>query len=595
MSFLNSELENQLTARFKKVLADEYYVKDPETGNFIPLTGSGDDLELPYWIQNNSANFDNSIKNTKIDIDGVEVNNQNKGTFLSEDKLTFGDSTGNVSLEKSDVQMLKELQTIGYTNPAHASKMFIYNSATNRYASTIWRNYLDPASIQIPNPSTPLTRLMQDGLTIRNSMEALGTNISVSSQNITLGNRDAVGFTISNTKPRGVFSADYLRMYGINEGIYTSLTNNGLEMRMGIDIASLTLPMLQDLEKFNLKAQETATGADRLVAYNPGTKDYKLIETPSGGEPLPAYIQPENIEFSTPFQNHKISFNETSLVDKTGKNITSISSGQINVGRSDETDTSIDSDYPNISMDYTGKISFHDGNYDISSIDFSKARTLERLNAATTTTNLSNSEMIIYNNSTSQYHKAAIPTSNPTTYYFRVPDYTGIFANDVYTRNSWFPRLSRIGTPENPRENIYNSAIGSFDGPIPNPVRNFNINVGDSLILDFTQTVGGQPDDASAFFDTWYVLNISSSTGTKKIIEATLLNSQMNSDVYPEFVDIKTTVSGEVRFRFNGFTTEGETTKVLKKTIRDPFRGKLKLTLLSDDYDTLPTPTVNYS
>jgi hypothetical protein len=84
MSFLNENLPNDLSSRFKKIYSDEFWIKS-ENGSFIPFQpGGGGESTLPYYVKPDKIKLENESNSTEVLESGININNQ----VLNENNLT---------------------------------------------------------------------------------------------------------------------------------------------------------------------------------------------------------------------------------------------------------------------------------------------------------------------------------------------------------------------------------------------------------------------------------------------------------------------------------------------------------------------------
>ena len=134
MSFLYyNDTDPDTRAIFKAIKADEYLVKDPDTNEYIPFTGGGGEVELPYWVQPNAASLGSSeSKKTTITSEFVDVVNNldDTASSLSASQLVFGDSTGNSSLTKASIDAANRVRDVALDATPASRKMLLYDTAT---------------------------------------------------------------------------------------------------------------------------------------------------------------------------------------------------------------------------------------------------------------------------------------------------------------------------------------------------------------------------------------------------------------------------------------------------------------------------------
>lgn len=146
MSFLYYNDKTPHTkAIFKSLKADEYWVKDPVTGDYIPLSGGGGTPgELPYYLKANSIKVEGEGTSTLIDSNSIDVNDltEEKGASLLADRLIFGESGNNSSLTKGDVDFYSKLKNvedgalITNTTAAAGTVPVVYNPTTKAFAKS---------------------------------------------------------------------------------------------------------------------------------------------------------------------------------------------------------------------------------------------------------------------------------------------------------------------------------------------------------------------------------------------------------------------------------------------------------------------------
>jgi hypothetical protein len=74
MSFLNDSIQNDLSCRFNKITGDQFFIKDQESGNYVPFLPGGGSGEVPYYIKPDKIKLENESKFTEILESGVNIN-----------------------------------------------------------------------------------------------------------------------------------------------------------------------------------------------------------------------------------------------------------------------------------------------------------------------------------------------------------------------------------------------------------------------------------------------------------------------------------------------------------------------------------------
>jgi hypothetical protein len=111
MSFWNPSQPNEYSMRCKTGIVEELYTTNPETGTLdrIYAGGGGAGVEVPYWVKPNSAEIGAEGKKTIVTQDYIDVvdNVNNRSSSLTSENLTFGDLSGNSTLDKPLLDKVK--------------------------------------------------------------------------------------------------------------------------------------------------------------------------------------------------------------------------------------------------------------------------------------------------------------------------------------------------------------------------------------------------------------------------------------------------------------------------------------------------------
>ena len=138
MSFLNENLPNDLSSRFKKIYSDEFWIKSAETGSFIPfIPGSGGSSEVPYWVKPINAVFENGFNKNTIDHSDVKLE---KTDLNSYSKMNY-----------TNLQIVENVSSLGGIFSVSPSSFFIGSHTSGSNNIDLNKSYtsINAAQIQI--------------------------------------------------------------------------------------------------------------------------------------------------------------------------------------------------------------------------------------------------------------------------------------------------------------------------------------------------------------------------------------------------------------------------------------------------------------
>jgi hypothetical protein len=154
MSFLTIEIPNELKSRYKACYSDIGFYEKDENGNWFKLNGGGGTGDVPYWVKPSQALFEIETKNTKINQEEIEINSGNEGLQLTSNALTFGDVSGNSTLDKESINASNRVKNIAQDmNPLSIDKkMLLYDASTkgltygNQPTPTVLPTWVQPTA-----------------------------------------------------------------------------------------------------------------------------------------------------------------------------------------------------------------------------------------------------------------------------------------------------------------------------------------------------------------------------------------------------------------------------------------------------------------
>jgi hypothetical protein len=287
MSFLYYDDRNPTTrATFSAVKSDAFLLRDPETGEYAPISGGGGGGggELPSYLKPNSVEIAGAGTNTILDSNSVDVNDTagNTGSSLTSTALTFGDSGGNNALTKTSVIAANRLATgtaaATVVNMNSEQTLLIWNNLSNAVAKSntiqltksgaVEYAQLAPTSISVQNSTTGTRAYVTPQVIYNNTSTKLVASLKHGT--LTCGTGvNAVESTIDTSLPYIELKADQL-------AFRTSSTAFNL-LREDVIITN------------NLKAltNTTPTAPSKMVIYNTATGVYNHTALPSAAPTLP--------------------------------------------------------------------------------------------------------------------------------------------------------------------------------------------------------------------------------------------------------------------------------------------------------------------
>jgi hypothetical protein len=253
MSYFNLQEPNGYETRFHKILSDEYWVKQGDT--FVPLVPGGGGGDIPYYLKPNS-----------IDIDDPG----NLGTELTGTALTFGDSTGNVSINRAKAKVLDDLNTMLESATPDAGAFNVFTA----YDPTTKKLIRNPPNVRLWNSATA------NGFFTPTSFSYTGANgfSSVAAHLIGIRNNpSSTGISIINT--------------------------NTIQKITFIDPSGNRDFMIDDIAVTNkIKALAAGTPGvnSKMLIYDTTTKAFNHATIPSGSASVPSYVQPTKLVIPRP-------------------------------------------------------------------------------------------------------------------------------------------------------------------------------------------------------------------------------------------------------------------------------------------------------
>jgi hypothetical protein len=248
---------NETNIRTKRTKTDEMWVLNPATNEYeriIPGGGDGPPVAIPYYLKQNS----------------IDIDEGTNGTELTATALTFGDSAGNVSIDKTKAKTLDDLHNMleSATPNAGTNNVLIgYNPTTKK----IIRN---PSVVYLWNSAGVNAKLAPSYLTLM--APTTYTNINTSSVRLS----DTAGLnTIGLDNPTGIPSLQ--------------ITKANTTLRFHHEDIEVT-------NKLKSLAAGTPGPESKMLIYDTTTKAFNHATIPSGGgADLPSYIKPNSIDLVT--------------------------------------------------------------------------------------------------------------------------------------------------------------------------------------------------------------------------------------------------------------------------------------------------------
>jgi hypothetical protein len=242
---------NEVKIRGKTATFEDIYQKNHVSGAYERVGGGGGGGVLPYYLKVNS----------------VDIDEGTAGTELSGTALTFGDSTGNVSINLAKAKVLDDINTMLEAAPeAGANNVLMgYSPATKRMVRNpaLAMLYTSPTANMVMTP----TYLSLTGPTSTVNITPTSLRVGPSAQWILLN-------CTTPTNPM------------------LSLKKSGVTLNLEFEDIQTTN---------NLKALAAATpGANsKMLIYNTSTKTFNHATIPSGGA-VPSYVQPTKLIIPRP-------------------------------------------------------------------------------------------------------------------------------------------------------------------------------------------------------------------------------------------------------------------------------------------------------
>jgi hypothetical protein len=251
MSFFDINNPNNVQFRLDSLKADDIYQKNHTTGEYERVgAGDGPPIALPYYLKQNS----------------IDIDEGTNGTELTATNLTFGDASGNISIDKSKAKILSDIKTDIIDSaliPNHGN------------GDIVFVGYDQVSKKLIRSPS----------------MIKLNNDIFCNYSGITLN---------------GAYYQSY--RFGCANGLNTiqgyassNAANCAFSINLNGAIYILNYEDIQVTNKLKTIAEKVTDANSKMLIYDATTKAFNYTELPSGGSAtLPAYLGPNSILMNSP-------------------------------------------------------------------------------------------------------------------------------------------------------------------------------------------------------------------------------------------------------------------------------------------------------